>query len=382
MTYLVPHSPKKEICISNSGYLSGMTFLCKDMCDIKGFKSSCGNPDFYKHSIEALDYAPFLKKIMNEGAILKGITICDEFFYSIIGENKHYGTPINKNAPNCVPGGSSSGSAAALTNHDFDFTIGTDTGGSVRVPASFCGVYGFRPTHGRIDLNKVYPMAESFDTLGWFSNNTSNMLKLGKLFFNNFKETKIEQKNILFPIDIVDGLDQDIKSQIYNYCEYKFKNLKKVQLSRYKKYELADCFKVIQGYEIKLNILPWIKKYSPKISNEINSRFKMVENITKNMYDNAKNMRKEFISELDNNLPFDSFLIFPTTPFSAPIKGQSNQDLTELRKKVMEFTCIGGLSSRPQISIPKFKGSTGPIGLSVLGNKNADEIMLNNFKLF
>ena len=382
MTYLVPHSPKKEICISNSGYLSGMTFLCKDMCDIKGFKSSCGNPDFYKHSIEALDYAPFLKKIMNEGAILKGITICDEFFYSIIGENKHYGTPINKNAPNCVPGGSSSGSAAALTNHDFDFTIGTDTGGSVRVPASFCGVYGFRPTHGRIDLNKVYPMAESFDTLGWFSNNTSNMLKLGKLFFNNFKETKIEQKNILFPIDIVDGLDQDIKSQFYNYCEYKFKNLKKVQLSRYKKYELADCFKVIQGYEIKLNILPWIKKYSPKISNEINSRFKMVENITKNMYDNAKNMRKEFISELDNNLPFDSFLIFPTTPFSAPIKGQSNQDLTELRKKVMEFTCIGGLSSRPQISIPKFKGSTGPIGLSVLGNKNADEIMLNNFKLF
>ena len=141
MTYLVPHSPEKEICISNSGNLSGMTFLCKDMCDIKGFKSSCGNPDFYKHSIKALDYAPFLKKILNEGAILKGITICDEFFYSIIGENKHYGTPENLNSPNCVPGGSSSGSAAALTNHDFDFTIGTDTGGSVRVPASFCGVF-------------------------------------------------------------------------------------------------------------------------------------------------------------------------------------------------------------------------------------------------
>ena len=382
MTYLVPHSPKKKICISNSGYLSGMTFLCKDMCDIKGFKSSCGNPDFYKHSKEALDYAPFLKKIMNEGAILKGITICDEFFYSIIGENKHYGTPENLNSPNCVPGGSSSGSAAALTKHDFDFTIGTDTGGSVRVPASFCGVYGFRPTHGRIDLDKVYPMAESFDTLGWFSNNTSNMLKLGKLFFNNFKETKIEQKNILIPIDIVDDLDQDIKSQFYNYCEYKFKNLKKVQLSRYKKYELADCFKVIQGYEIKLNILPWIKKYNPKISNEINSRFEMAENITKNMYDNAANMRKEFISELDHNLPFDSFLIFPTTPFSAPIKGQSDENLTELRKKVMEFTCIGGLSSRPQISIPKFKSSTGPIGLSVLGNKNSDEIILNNLNLF
>ena len=382
MTYLVPHSPEKEICITNSGSLSGMTFLCKDMCDIKGFKSSCGNPDFYKHSIEALDYAPFLKKILNEGAILKGITICDEFFYSIIGENKHYGTPENLNSPNCVPGGSSSGSAAALTNHDFDFTIGTDTGGSVRVPASFCGVFGFRPTHGRIDLNKVYPMAKSFDTLGWFSNNKPNMLKLGKIFFDNFREIQIEQKNILIPIDIVDDLDQDIKSQFYNYCEYKFKNLKKVQLSNYKKSELADCFRVIQGYEIKLNILPWIEKYNPKISTEINSRFKMAKNITKNMYDDAVNLRKKFISELDQNLPVESILIFPTTPFSAPIKGQSDDDLSELRKKVMEFTCIGGLSSRPQISIPKFKGSTGPIGLSVLGNKYADEIILNNLNLF
>ena len=267
-----------------------MRFLCKDMCHIKGFKTSCGNPDFYKHSKEAIENAPFLQKILNEGAILEGITICDEFFYSIIGENIHYGTPINKNAPNCVPGGSSSGSAAALTQIDYDFTIGTDTGGSVRVPASFCGVFGFRPTHGRINLQKVYPMSESFDTLGWFSNDKSNMLKLGKIFFNNFKEILIEQKNILIPTDIVDDLDHNIKSQFYDYCEYKFKNLKKVRLSNYKKSELADCFRIIQGYEIKLNILPWIDKYNPKISTEINSRFKMAKNITKNMYDDAVNL--------------------------------------------------------------------------------------------
>ena len=382
MNFLAPHTPKDKIQTSHEGNLLNMKFLCKDMCHIKGFKTSCGNPDFYKHSKEAIENAPFLQKILNEGAILEGITICDEFFYSIIGENIHYGTPINKNAPNCVPGGSSSGSAAALTQIDYDFTIGTDTGGSVRVPASFCGVFGFRPTHGRINLQKVYPMSESFDTLGWFSNDKSNMLKLGKIFFNNFKEILIEQKNILIPTDIVDDLDHNIKSQFYDYCEYKFKNLKKARLSNYKKSELADCFRIIQGYEIKLNILPWIDKYNPKISTEINSRFKMAKNITKNMYDDAVNLRKKFISELDQNLPVESILIFPTTPFSAPIKGQSDDDLSELRKKVMEFTCIGGLSSRPQISIPKFKGSTGPIGLSVLGNKYADEIILNNINLF
>jgi len=382
MDFLAPHSPKDKIQTSYRGSLLNMRFLCKDMCHIKGFKTSCGNPDFYKHSQKGIENAPFLQKILNEGAILEGISICDEFFYSIIGENVHYGTPSNKNAPNCVPGGSSSGSAAALTQIDYDFTIGTDTGGSVRVPASFCGIYGFRPTHGRINLNKVYPMSESFDTLGWFSNNKLNMLKLGKLFFKNFEENKIDQKNILIPIDIVDDLDNNIKSQFYDYCEYRFKNLKKVKLSSYNKSELADCFRVIQGYEIKSNILPWIKKFNPKISNEINSRFEMVKNITENMYNDAVNLRKEFISALDQNLTNENVLIFPTTPFSAPIKGQSDKDLAELRKKVMEFTCIGGLSSRPQISIPKFKGGKGPIGLSVLGNKNADEMILNNLNLF
>ena len=382
MNFLVPHSPKNKIQTSYKGNLLDMRFLCKDMCQIKGFKTSCGNPDFYKHTAEATENAPFLEKILNEGAILEGITICDEFFYSIIGENIHYGTPSNKNAPNCVPGGSSSGSAAALTQINYDFTIGTDTGGSVRVPASFCGIYGFRPTHGRINLNKVYPMSESFDTLGWFSNNKSNMLKVGKVFFDHFEEIPIEQKNILIPIDIINNLDENIKSQFYDYCENKFKNLKKVQLSKYNKSELAECFRVIQGYEIKLSMLPWIQKYNPKISTEINSRFEVTKNITVNMYNESINLRKEFVSELDKNLSKEALIIFPTTPFSAPITGQSDDDLSELRKKVMEFTCIGGLSSRPQISIPKFKGSNGPIGLSILGNKNADEIILNNLNLF
>jgi len=382
MDFLAPHSPKNKIQTSYKGNLLDMRFLCKDMCQIKGFKTSCGNPDFYKHTAEATENAPFLEKILNEGAILEGITICDEFFYSIIGENIHYGTPSNKNAPNCVPGGSSSGSAAALTQINYDFTIGTDTGGSVRVPASFCGIYGFRPTHGRINLNKVYPMSESFDTLGWFSNNKSNMLKVGKVFFDHFEEIPIEQKNILIPIDIINNLDENIKSQFYDYCENKFKNLKKVQLSKYNKSELAECFRVIQGYEIKLSMLPWIQKYNPKISTEINSRFEVTKNITVNMYNESINLRKEFVSELDKNLSEEALIIFPTTPFSAPVTGQSDDDLSELRKKVMEFTCIGGLSSRPQISIPKFKGSNGPIGLSILGNKNADEIILNNLNLF
>ena len=113
MTYLVPHSPTNDIYKSKTGLLQNFQFVLKDMCKVKGLKTSCGNPDFYNQNTPARDNAIFLDDILNQGAVLKGIIICDEFFYSVIGENSHYGTPVNLNAPKCVPGGSSSGSAAA-----------------------------------------------------------------------------------------------------------------------------------------------------------------------------------------------------------------------------------------------------------------------------
>ncbi len=225
-------------------------------------------------------------------------------------------------------------------------------------------------------------MANSFDTLGWFSNNKDNMLKVGKVFFNNFKKFLIKEKNIVIPIDMIDNIDYELKSQFLSYCDNKFKKVQKVRISSLKKSDLADCFRIIQGYEIKHNILPWIKEFKPKISNEINSRFKMVETLTLDEYENAIDLRKIFINEIEKNLPDGYFAIFPTVPCSAPLKGMSNYNLAELRKKIMEFTSIGGLSSRPQINIPKFKGKTGPIGLSVLGYKGSDEIILNNLREF
>ncbi len=193
MNYMMPHSPKETIKLIDSGILKGKTFLVKDMCDVKGLRCSCCNPDFYKKCLPANDFAPFLKKILLEGAILHGITICDEFFYSVIGENKHYGTPINNRAKGCVTGGSSSGSASALTQSDFDFTIGSDTGGSVRVPASFCGLIGIRPTHARINTKNVYPMSPSFDTIGWFSKDIEVFRTIGKIFLIILKTQKLKK---------------------------------------------------------------------------------------------------------------------------------------------------------------------------------------------
>jgi len=235
MNYLMPHSPTRDIQITKTGLLSKLNFVVKDMCKIKNHRTSCGNPDFYEKCQPADDFAPFLKKILEAGATLKGITICDEFFYSLIGENGHYGTPTNLNAPGCVPGGSSSGSAAALTTNLYDFSIGSDTGGSVRVPASFCGLFGIRPTHNRINTEDVYPMAPSFDTLGWFAKDIDIFKNIGSVLLNSNEKTEFSFKEFVIAEDILELASPEIVKLFNNYINDKFPEIKKIRLSKYNK---------------------------------------------------------------------------------------------------------------------------------------------------
>ena len=348
------------------------------MCEIKNFKTSCGNPEFYENCKIADDYAPFLKNILNAGAILKGITICDEFFYSLIGENAHYGTPANLVAPGCVPGGSSSGSAAALTTDLYDFSIGSDTGGSVRVPASFCGLFGIRPTHNRINTKGVYPMAPSFDTLGWFSKNIEIFQKVSPVLLSPNEKTRFPFKEFVIAEDILELADPNIINLFDNCINNSFPEIKKIRISKHDKDKIADNFRILQGGEIMENVIPWILENKPKISPEINNRIKMAMNIKTDEINQAIKFRENLKEEIDQTLPKGLIALFPTTPFSSPKCGQSDEQLGSYRKKLMEFTSIAGMTSRPQISMPKFKDNTGPIGISLLGWQNSDEILLEN----
>ena len=150
------------------GPLAGLTFMVKDLFAIEGRKVSNGNPEFYADTPRRpTTPRRAITRLLDAGASCTGITICDEFFYSVLGTNAHYGQPVNSRAPGHVTGGSSCGSAAAVAAKMCDFALGSDTGGSIRVPASFCGLYGLRPTHGRIALDGVTAMAPSYDTVGY-----------------------------------------------------------------------------------------------------------------------------------------------------------------------------------------------------------------------
>ena len=377
MNYLMPHSPKKDISLNEYGLLSNLNFVLKDMCDVKNLKTSCGNPDFFKKCDFANDYAPFLKDLLNEGPVLKGITVCDEFFYSLIGENGHYGTPTNLNAPSCVPGGSSSGSAAALTTDLYDFSIGSDTGGSVRIPASFCGLIGMRPTHNRINTKGVYPMAPSFDTIGWFANNPEIFQKVGNVLLNNIERSNVDFKQYVVAEDLLELCDAEVQENFNNYLNVNLPKINKTRLSTNTKAIIADNFRILQGFEVKENIIPWIEKNKPNISPEIRSRIDMASKITDVEVNRALIFRKTLIDEIEKSLPEGTIAIFPTSPFSAPKSGQDDESLGSFRKRLMELTSIAGMTSRPQITIPRLKDKSGPVGISLLGWKYSDEILLN-----
>uniref|UniRef100_A0A2P2MRR8 Uncharacterized protein MANES_09G165600 n=1 Tax=Rhizophora mucronata TaxID=61149 RepID=A0A2P2MRR8_RHIMU len=159
--------------------LSGLTFAVKDIFDMDGHVTGFGHPDWARTHSAATSTAPAVLAVLRGGAICVGKTVMDEMAYCINGENKHYGTPTNPCAPDRVPGGSSSGSAVAVGAKLVDFSLGTDTGGSVRVPASYCSILGFRPSYNAISTAGVIPLAQSFDTVGWFARDPLILKRVG-----------------------------------------------------------------------------------------------------------------------------------------------------------------------------------------------------------
>ena len=168
---------------TREGPLSGLTFGAKDIYDIAGHRTGFGSPDWLRTHPEAARTAPVVQQLLDAGADMVGKTHTDELTFSLNGENAHYGTPVNVNAPGRIPGGSSSGSAAAVAGGLVDFALGSDTGGSVRAPASFCGIYGIRPTHGRVSLEGACPLSRSLDTAGWFARDPDIMERVGAVLF-------------------------------------------------------------------------------------------------------------------------------------------------------------------------------------------------------
>jgi len=204
--------PNEETVVSpyKAGVLSSLTFAVKELYAVEGFVTGCGNPCWKENHEPAKATAPAVKKLLNEGASMAGKVISDEMAFSLDGENVHYGTPLNPRSPDSIPGGSSSGSASAVASGIVDFSLGTDTAGSIRIPASYCGIYGFRSSHGSISLEGVHSLAPSFDVVGWFAKSPKILATVGRVLFDAEIAHSSTPKLIIIK-DLFDALDSNIR---------------------------------------------------------------------------------------------------------------------------------------------------------------------------
>ncbi len=359
---------------TESGPLKGLSFGVKDVFEIKDYRSSAGNPDWFQSHQASKRHAPVINQLLERGACLKGTTHTDELMYSLNGENFHYGTPVNPRASDRIPGGSSSGSAVAVSAGVVDFALGTDTGGSIRVPSSYCGIYGFRPTHGLVDSTGVIPLAKSFDTVGWMTRDPNLLLAVGEVLIDKGPNDMEGFSSMFFENEAWSYLDNQTKGSYLRKIEVlkenysaQYVNIAKGGLSKW-----AELFRNNQGIEIWDEHGDWIKRVNPAFGPGIAERFQWASTLNRERlseYEEERELIKDQLSELLNK---NGLLVLPTTPGEAPKRNLSVEKMEQYRSKTMKLTCIAGLSGFPQVTIPLIKENGIPIGLSFIANHHSD----------
>ncbi|WJE14884.1 amidase [Halobacillus sp. ACCC02827] len=359
---------------TGSGILDGLTFGVKDVISVAGHTNAAGNPDWLNTHAPAQHNAPVIDRLLEEGALLHGMTHTDELMYSLNGENVHYGTPINPKSPACIPGGSSSGSAAAASGGEVHFALGTDTGGSVRIPSSYCGIYGFRPTHGAIDVQGVIPLAPSFDTIGWMADDPVILSRVGDIFFRRGKGSPRLEK-IKIASDLWGLLDPDLHkcyAAPLRQVKVMFKEVETRLLSEDGLGEWADTFRVLQAQEIWQEHGGWIADVRPRFAYDIYRRLLWARSISDQDMTERKAYRNKIKAWTNAWIGDDGVLLLPTTPAGPPKRGTPASRLEDIRTKTMKLSCIAGLAGLPQVTIPLPSTVEGPVSISLIAAKGQD----------
>jgi amidase len=364
---------------SPSGPLAGLTAAVKDMYDIAGARTGGGNPDWLTAHPPAKSHSTVIAKLLAAGATITGKTICDEFFFSVAGVNAHYGTPANPRAPGRIPGGSSSGSAAAAAAGACDFSLGSDTGGSVRVPAAFCGLYGLRPTHGRVSLSGVMPMAPSFDVPGWFSASPGVFRRVGAVLLEG-RSTAAQPTSLVVADDAFAQADAEVASASRAFLERAAAVLP-AAVHRTVAPEGFDgwreAFRVIQGREVWEAYGDFVTSAKPRLGPGVKERMDYAATVSAEAAAAARKITAAGRAHFTALLPPGTLMALPTAPCIAPLVDTPADALDSFRVRVMRLTCMAGIAGLPQVNLPIGTVAGCPVGLSLIGWAGGDEALLD-----
>jgi amidase len=362
---------------TNDGELRRATFAVKDLFDVAGHRTGCGNPTWAATHAPASSNAPVVQLLLQAGARLMGKTRTDEMAYSIEGRNFHEGAPRNPAAPLRLTGGSSSGAASATAAAEVDFAVGTDTAGSVRVPAAWCGLMGLRPTHARVSAAGLTPLAPSFDTVGWLARSSAMMRKVGGVLLGE-GAIRVSGPSIMRDSSVNGRADAAVAARVetmFEACAAHGFRVGDVSLAVDLE-AVAECLRILQGHEAWSVHGRWIESAQPQFGPGVAARFAAASAVTADQVREAARERAAIIARLDAALPAGLMLCLPTVPMAAPRRDAAPEELLALRARVFPLTALASLTGRPQITLPLPAAAGAPVGFSLLGWRNGDEALL------
>lgn len=360
------------------GPLAGLSFAAKDLFDVAGHVTGGGNPDWARVNPVPTRHAWAVQRLLDAGATLIGKTITDEVSLGILGENPFDGTARNPRAPGRVPGGSSSGSAVAVAAGLCDTALGTDTGGSVRVPASFCGLYGIRPTHGRLDVTGMMRQAPSSDTTGWFARDAETFARVSAVMLDEAIPAELPRRLVVADdaFAVADPAAAAALEPLVARLGRLIGDVAHESMAPAGLVAWANAQRTIQPSEAWETFRDWLDRVNPRMQFSVARNLAAAAAITGPDRARAQSVREAARARMRKLLPPGTILCQPTTPFPAPLCGQALSVLDPLRERITPLCCHGGLTGVPQVVIPGSALDGLPIGLSIIGAPGTDATLV------
>lgn len=370
---------------AEDGPLAGLTVCVKDLFDVAGYPTGCGHPLKLAQSPIATVHAPPVTALLAAGAGFAGKTQLDEIAYSLNGQNAHYGTPVNPAAPGRIPGGSSSGSSVAVAAGLADIGLGSDTGGSVRIPAAYCGLYGLRPSHGRIALSGAMPFAPSYDTVGWCSRDAAVLRAAGQVLLPAGGDPAPARRLLLAGDGFALARPEAaaVLRAAVAAAEAVAGPVEEVEVGGAQGLGAwLEAFRVLQAAEIWDVHGAWVRRYRPSFGPGVRERFEMAAGITAAERAAAQPVRDSAAARMRALLPPGTVLLLPTAPDVPPALDMPAAELDSFRYRALSLLCIAGHAGLPQLTLPAVAGRSlaldgSPLGLSLLAGPGGDEMLLD-----
>ena len=367
-----------------SGPLSGLTFAVKDLFDVAGETTGFGNPDWASTHPMATGTAPPISALLEAGGRLVGKTKTVELAYGLTGENIWYGTPLNPAAPDRFPGGSSCGSAAATAAGLVDFALGSDTGGSVRIPASYCGLFGIRPTHGAISLAGACPLAPSLDTLGWFARDAAMLARVGDILLPIGLPIGLPAGGeAVGPLLVVAEAWDNARAETASALWPAVRALEDVFGPAIQIHPLPEGlgaiyghFRAVQAEEAWTALGPWVARHAPAFGPGVAERFAAAKALDPALAAAGRAFRRAFQARIRALLAGGAVLVYPTSPGPAPFLGAELAEQDEIRVATMGVTAIAGFCGLPELTLPVGTVDGAPAGLSLVAGPGRDRALL------